>query len=67
VNAVAQSVGLGIAEVSANSADCCGGHSNVMHPIEHTDTLNVLGEGGECRFGKSEDITQSAKPNKFER
>ncbi len=35
--------------------------------IEYTDTVNVLGEGGEGRFGKSGDIAQPAKQPKIER
>lgn len=35
--------------------------------IEYTDTSNVLGEGGEGRFGKSGDFAMPAKPPKIER
>ena len=35
--------------------------------IDYTDTVNVLGAGGEGRFGKSGDIAQPAKAPKIER
>jgi HEAT repeat protein len=43
------------------------GLSKETQEIEYTDTLNVLGEGGEGRFGKSGDIAQPAKAPKIER
>ena len=43
------------------------GLSKDTREIEYTDTLNVLGEGGEGRFGKSGDIAQPAKAPKIER
>jgi len=43
------------------------GMSKESREIEYTDTLNVLGAGGEGRFGKSGDIAKSAKANKIER
>jgi hypothetical protein len=43
------------------------GMSKESREIEYTDTLNVLGEGGEGRFGKSGDIAQPAKAPKIER
>ena len=41
--------------------------SKETREIEYTDTLNVLGEGGEGRFGKSGDIAKPAKAPKIER
>jgi HEAT repeat protein len=41
--------------------------SKETREIEYTDTGNVLGEGGEGRFGKSGDIAQPAKLPKIER
>ena len=41
--------------------------SKEIREIEYTDTLNVLGVGGEGRFGKSGDIAQPAKAPKIER
>ena len=41
--------------------------SKEAQEIEYTDTTNVLGEGGEGRFGKSGDIAQPAKALKIER
>ncbi|MDH5427339.1 MAG: HEAT repeat domain-containing protein [Nitrospirota bacterium] len=43
------------------------GMSKESREIEYTDTMNVLGEGGEGRFGKSGDIAQPAKGLKIER
>jgi hypothetical protein len=43
------------------------GQSKETREIEYTDTVNVLGEGGEGRFGKSGDIAQPAKGLKIER
>jgi len=43
------------------------GMSKESREIEYTDTLNVLGEGGEGRFGKSGDFAQPAKAPKIER
>ena len=43
------------------------GLSKESREIEYTDTVNVLGEGGEGRFGKSGDFAQPAKAPKIER
>jgi HEAT repeat protein len=43
------------------------GMSKESREIEYTDTMNVLGEGGEGRFGKSGDFAQPAKSPKIER
>ena len=43
------------------------GQGKESREIEYTDTVNVLGEGGEGRFGKSGDIAQPAKAPKIER
>ncbi|MDR4481799.1 MAG: HEAT repeat domain-containing protein [Nitrospirales bacterium] len=43
------------------------GISKETREIEYTDTSNVLGEGGEGRFGKSGDFAMPAKPPKIER
>jgi len=43
------------------------GLSKESREIEYTDTINVLGEGGEGRFGKSGDIARPAKAPKIER
>ena len=44
-----------------------GGTNMETQEIEYTDTSNVLGEGGEGRFGKSGDFAQPAKAPKIER